>query len=63
MTTVDASHGEAALLRPRRRGSLGVGIGALIKTDRWSSVPLERVQFGLAPTRGKGLGLALSMTF
>ena len=41
----------------------GAGIGALIKSDRWSSVPRERVQFGLAPTRGKGLGLALSMSF
>lgn len=62
-TTVDASHGEAALVGLGVGAAWGVGIGALIKADRWSSVPLERVQFGLAPTRGKGLGLALSVSF
>jgi hypothetical protein len=41
----------------------GAGIGALIKSDHWSGVPLERVHIGVVPTRTKGLGLALSMTF
>ena len=41
----------------------GAGIGALIKTDRWSSVPVEKVHFSLAPTHGQGLGLSLSLRF
>ena len=39
----------------------GAGIGALIKGDRWSTVPLERVQLSVAPTLGRGLGLTLSV--
>ena len=41
----------------------GAGIGALIKSDRWSPVPLENVRISLAPTRGHGLGLSLSLRF
>jgi len=41
----------------------GAGIGALIKGDRWSAVPLERVRVNLAPTAGRGIGLSLSLGF
>ena len=41
----------------------GAGIGALIKTDRWSAVPLERVRVGLAPTQRGGVRLSLSVRF
>jgi hypothetical protein len=41
----------------------GAGIGALIKSERWSPVPLERVHLSVAPTRGRGLGLSLSVGF
>lgn len=61
--TAGSSHGEAAVLGVGVGAAYGVGFGALLKRDRWSSVPLESVRIGLAPTRGKGLGLALSMSF
>lgn len=41
----------------------GAGIGALIKTDRWSPVPLDRVHVGLGPTRGRGAALSVSVGF
>jgi hypothetical protein len=41
----------------------GAGVGALIKSDRWSSVPVAKVQMSLAPICGPGLGLALSLRF
>jgi hypothetical protein len=41
----------------------GAGIGALIKSERWSRVPLERVRLSVAPTRGRGVGLSLSVGF
>jgi len=41
----------------------GAGIGALFKTDSWSSVPLERIQVGLGPTRGRGVALKVSVGF
>ena len=41
----------------------GAGIGALIKSDRWSSVGIERVRVAPAPSRGPGVGLALSLRF
>lgn len=44
-------------------GILGAGIGALIKTDRWSPVPLDRVRLSLGPTRGRGIALSLSVGF
>ncbi len=41
----------------------GAGIGALIKKDRWSAVPIELVQLGLAPTQGSCVRLSLSVDF
>ena len=39
----------------------GAGIGALIKRDAWSPVPLDRVRVSLTPTRGRGVTLSLSL--
>ena len=41
----------------------GAGIGALIKSDRWSPVPLDTVRVGLGPTRGRGVALSVSVGF
>jgi hypothetical protein len=41
----------------------GAGIGALVKKDRWSSVPVTQVQLGLWPTRGGGIGASVSLAF
>src|SRR5262245_47512580 len=57
---------------PNRAQMIGIGIiggaawglliGHLVKGDRWSKVPLERVQVSLAPARARGgLGLSLSV--
>jgi hypothetical protein len=39
----------------------GAGIGALFKTDSWTRVPLESVRLGVAPVRGRGVRLSLSV--
>jgi hypothetical protein len=41
----------------------GAGIGALIKKDRWSTVPTEQVRLSLYSTRGNGFRVALSIAF
>jgi hypothetical protein len=42
---------------------LGAGVGAVFKTDRWRSVPVDRVRFGLAPTAGRGMRFSLALKF
>jgi len=42
---------------------IGAGVGALIKTDRWVPVPLERLRVGAAPRRNGGFGLGVSLSF
>jgi hypothetical protein len=37
--------------------------GHLKQHEIWRSVPLERVRISLAPTRGHGLGMSLSVRF
>lgn len=44
-------------------GAIGAGIGALIRSDRWVEVPVGRVQVGLGPTRGPGVGINASFAF
>ena len=44
-------------------GIVGAGVGALIKQDRWSAVPLDRVRMSLGTTRGRGVALSLSLGF
>ena len=40
---------------------IGTVAGALIKTDRWEEVPLDRVRVSLAPTRdGVSLGMRIA---
>ncbi len=41
----------------------GAVIGALIKTDRWEEVPLDRVRVSFAPQRDARFGLEVSVPF
>ena len=41
---------------------LGAGVGALVQTDRWQTVPLDRVRVTLTPAR-RGVGVAVSIGF
>jgi hypothetical protein len=59
----ERNRGGAALIYALPGALYGAGIGALIKRDRWSAVPLDRLRVTLVPTRGRGLGLSLSMSF
>lgn len=57
------SIGQAAAVGIVAGGLVGSLIGALHQTDRWSSVPLEKLRVSLAPTRGRGAGLTVSVGF
>ncbi|NIM48165.1 MAG: hypothetical protein GTN78_20805 [Gemmatimonadales bacterium] len=41
---------------------LGAGVGALIQTDRWEEVPLDRLRVSLVPQRD-GFGIGASISF
>ena len=41
----------------------GAGIGALIKTRDWVEAPLARVQVSVAPVRGNGVPIGLTLRF
>jgi hypothetical protein len=38
-------------------------LSGLTGGERWRKVPLDRIKIGLAPTRGRGIGAALSFSF
>jgi hypothetical protein len=42
---------------------LGAGIGALIHTERWENVPLDKLQVSVAPLPGRGVGVAFNLRF
>ncbi len=42
---------------------LGALIGATVKTERWGSVPLDRLRVGVSPHRDRGFGLGLMVRF
>ena len=44
-------------------GLIGLGVGALIKTERWEEVPLDRLRVSFAPQRAGRFGLGLSVRF
>jgi len=44
-------------------GLLGLGIGSLIRTDRWEEVPLQRLRAYLIPHARGGVALAFSLAF
>ena len=44
-------------------GLIGLGVGALIKTERWEEVPLDRLRVSFAPQRDGRFGLGLSVRF
>jgi hypothetical protein len=41
----------------------GAGIGALIRTREWKDAEPSRVQFSIAPVRGKGVAAKLTLRF
>jgi hypothetical protein len=55
--------GAAALGGALGGGLWGAGIGALIKTDHWSAVPLAPVRVSLGLPRRGGFRLSLSVAF
>lgn len=64
--SLDSHVGErlgAAALGALVYGFVGWGIGSLFKTDRWSPAALEDIRVSLAPTRGRGVALSLSVAF
>src|SRR6185436_12700435 len=65
-TTMSGCHPWTAqnVLKGAGLGALwGAGIGALVKSDRWSSVPLGRVRVSVLPARGGGIGASVSVGF
>lgn len=44
-------------------GLLGGGIGALIKTDKWVQVPLDRLRVSVVPQRRGRFGFGMSVNF
>jgi hypothetical protein len=42
--------------------TIGAATGFFIKSERWRSVPLERVRLSVAPRRKGGISLSLSVT-
>ncbi|MFQ5640080.1 MAG: hypothetical protein ACE5IR_19040 [bacterium] len=44
-------------------GGIGAGIGALIKTERWREVPLEKVSMNIMPNSHGGFLFSISLTY
>ena len=44
-------------------GMVGAGVGTLIKSDRWESVPVSDVTIGVAPNREHGVAVTMSLNF
>ncbi len=44
-------------------GAIGAGIGALVKTERWDDVPLDRLRVNIVPLRDGRFALGLSVEF
>jgi hypothetical protein len=54
---------EAALVGVGLGALPGAGIGALIRTREWHEAEPARVQFSIAPVRGRGVAAKLSLSF
>jgi hypothetical protein len=54
---------ESGALGTLAGAAYGAGIGALFKTDSWNRVPLELVHVSVAPIRGRGVRLSLSLAW
>jgi hypothetical protein len=54
---------KAALAGAALGGLSGAGIGALVKTRDWADVPVSSVQVSVAPVRGAGLALRITLRF
>jgi len=44
-------------------GLIGGLLGMLIRSDRWTSVPVDRVRVAIAPVRARGVALSVSVGF
>lgn len=44
-------------------GLVGLGVGALIKTERWEEVPLDQLRLSPVPQRDGRLGIGLALKF
>jgi hypothetical protein len=55
-----ASH---ALVFGAAGGLVGLGIGALFKTERWEEVPLDQLRVSVAPQPDGRLGVSVSLEF
>lgn len=44
-------------------GLVGLGIGAISRTDRWEEVPLERLHVGIASQGSRGLAISVRFAF
>jgi len=42
---------------------VGLGIGALLKSERWEEVPLDRLRVNIVPQRDGRFALGLSVAF
>lgn len=63
MTVCSTSRGQAVAFGLLGGGAWGAGIGALIKSDRWSRVPLDHVHVSLAPAGGRGVRVSASIAW
>jgi hypothetical protein len=55
--------GAAALIYGLTGAGYGAIVGALIKVDRWTALPLDRVRVTPVATPGRGVGLSVSFSF
>lgn len=44
-------------------GGLGALVGVFVKTERWLDVPLHQPRVQVVPTRGRGIGINVSVAF
>jgi hypothetical protein len=43
--------------------SIGAAVGYFIKSERWTSLPMDRVRVGIAPSGKGGVALSLALHF
>lgn len=64
MAGCDGQYGGTAAVTYGLAGAVyGAAIGALIKSDHWTGVPVDQVRLTPVATPGRGVGLSVSFTF
>ncbi len=61
--TICLGRGASAAIGAAVGGLFGAVVGALIKTERWEEVPLDRLRVSFGPQRDGRFGLGLSVRF